>query len=244
MQYGISFDFWNTLYGNGEEERRYQLRFQYFQDFLSGYGNIDREMIRNAFQESTRMFMDHWIRKQRTPRPTERVRFMCDLIGVKIDHSSIKKIAEYFGHIIDIVPPLKIPAIHDVIVRLANEYSLAIISDTGYISGNHIRTFLEKEKLLPCFQSHFFSDEHDHCKPHPSVFKLTCHNLHVDCEGLIHIGDLEHTDVRGIKDIGGISIKFTGCNDSATNDSLADYVIDTYTDLIPVIEKITGAKNV
>jgi putative hydrolase of the HAD superfamily len=241
MQYGISFDFWNTLYANGDEDRRRQLRVAYFHRILSKYGNFSLDIIQEAFHESTHMFMDHWINDQRTPRPSERIHFMCDLIGVKIDQKGIDNSANYFGQVIDTIPPITIPALYDTITSLAKIYSLAIISDTGYISGNHIRRFLEKEKMLSLFKSQFFSDEHDHCKPHPSVFKLTCEKLNIECKRLIHIGDLEHTDVKGIKNVGGISIKFTGSNSSTTADSKADFVIDNYQDLPAIISKITHA---
>lgn len=239
MPYGISFDFWNTLYANGAEDQRQNLRIQYFHKILSGYGDISLDKIRDAFKASTRMFYDQWINKQRTPGAPERIQFMCDEIGVKLDDDHVNKSAEYFGKIIDLVPPQKIPHINNLILELTKDYPLAIISDTGYINGYYIRTFLKKEKLLSCFQSQFFSDEHDHCKPHPSVFRMTCDNLSVDCARLIHIGDLEHTDVRGIKDIGGISIKFVGSNDSTGTESQADFVIDDYKELYTVIHKIT-----
>ena len=109
MQYGISFDFWNTLYGNGAEDQRHALRVQFFHNILSEYGNFSLGEIQDAFQASTRMFMDHWISQQRTPRPIERIDFMCKVIGVKIGHANIYKSANYFGQIIETIPPIKIP---------------------------------------------------------------------------------------------------------------------------------------
>ena len=240
MQYGISFDFWNTLYANGDEEKRHRLRIQYFHTLLSEYRQISNELVQKAFQASTHMFMDEWINKQRTPRPGERILYMCEVIGISLPDDIIKKFADYFGRIIDTVPPLRIPYIDAIVPQLADNFPLAIISDTGYIDGKYIRSFLEKEKILSYFQSNIFSDEQEHCKPHASVFQMTCQNLKVNCNRLIHIGDLEHTDVRGIKDIGGISIKFTGCNDTSITDTQADYVVNNYTELLPLINKITG----
>jgi len=239
MQHGISFDFWNTLYANGAEDQRHKLRTRYFHKILSAYGMISEEVVQNAFESSTRMFIENWRNKHRTPTTGERIRYMSEEIGIKIDNDCIEKTAAYFGEIIDIIPPQKIPAIKATISQLATDYPLAIISDTGYISGQYIRTFLENEKMLSYFQSLFFSDEHDHCKPHASVFHMTCQNLNIDCTNLVHIGDLEHTDVRGIKDIGGISIKYIGSNETARPESQADYVIDNYDELLPLINNIT-----
>jgi hypothetical protein len=49
---------------------------------------------------------------------------------------------------------------------------------------------------------------------------------------------LEHTDVKGIKDAGGISIKFTGNNINISGNSQADYTIDSYDALPHLIDKI------
>ncbi len=239
MQYGISFDFWNTLYANGAEDQRHQLRILYFHKILSDYGMISEEVVQNAFKSSTRMFFEDWRNKHRTPTAIERIRYMAREIGIKIDDDCVKKTAAYFGKLIYIVPPQKIPSIKTIVSLLAADYPLAIISDTGYISGQYIRAFLKNENILSYFQSLFFSDEYDHCKPHTSVFQMTCQNLNVDCTKLVHIGDLEQTDVRGIKDIGGISIKYIGSNESAGADSEADYVIDNYDDLLSLINNIT-----
>jgi len=168
---------------------------------------------------------------------------MSEEIGIKIDNDCVEKTAAYFGKIIDIIPPQKIPAIREAISQLVPDFPLAIISDTGYISGQYIRAFLKNEKMLPYFQSLIFSDEHDHCKPHASVFHLTCQNLNVDCTRLVHIGYLDHTDVKGIKEIGGISIKYIGSNDSAGPESQADYVIESYDELLPLIKNITHPQN-
>ena len=111
---------------------------------------------------------------------------------------------------------------------ISKRYPLGIISDTGYISGKFIRKFLDKEGLLHYFKSLIFSDEQTYCKPHPSVFELTSNKLQVDPAMMIHIGDLEKTDIIGAKKSGWTSIKFIGASSDSVSGSKADYTIDHF----------------
>ncbi len=214
MNYGISFDFWNTLYGNGPESKRQKLRAGYFRKTIAKYKKYKLKTVKTAFSASTDLFIQNWRYKQRTPTPPERIQYMAK------------------------IPPQNIRSVNTIIAQLAAKYPLGIISDTGYITGEYIRDFLEKEQLLPHFHSLVFSDEQKYCKPHASVFRLTCNSLKVDCSRLIHIGDLEHTDVKGVNDAGGISIKYIGNHINTSGDSRADYTIDSYEALPHLIDKI------
>lgn len=240
MTYGISFDFWNTLYGNGDETQRQNLRCKYFHKILSTYADISKDAVENLLISSSKMFINEWTNNYRTPNVPERILYMCKQAGVELSTKDLTRAADYFGSVINLVPPLRIPFINRLIPVLAGRFPLAIISDTGYIRGNRIREFLKNELLLSFFKSHVFSDEHAYCKPHPFVFDLTCQQLNIPRNQLIHIGDLEHTDVQGIKNIGGISIKFTGLNRTAAIDSQADYVIHDYKELPGILHDITG----
>ena len=241
MQYGISFDFWNTLFGNGPESHRHKLRIQYFHRIITNYKKYRYKTVAAVFDASLEFFVNEWQKKQRTPTPRERIKYMTKILAVDINDDDIDKIAHYFGNLIFQIPPQDIPSVHKVVAQLSNKYPLGIISDTGYISGIYIRRFLEKEKMLSFFQSLLFSDEQINCKPHSSVFLLTCDNLGVDPSELIHIGDLEKTDVEGAKNSGCISIKFTGIHTNPSSDSHADYIIDNYEMLPKLIDTIVNS---
>ena len=38
--FGVSIDFWNTLYGNGDEPERHKRRVEYFHSVISEFINI------------------------------------------------------------------------------------------------------------------------------------------------------------------------------------------------------------
>ncbi|TFH02838.1 MAG: HAD family hydrolase [Calditrichales bacterium] len=241
--FGISFDFWNTLYANGEESERARLRESYFYKVASRYTNPDRERISTAFRGSTALFLNEWRQNFRTPTAEERIRYIAAELNLNLSHPDIIEIGDYFGRLIFEVPPQKIAAVDQVIPVLAKSHPLAIISDTGYISGKYIRYFLKEEGLLPFFTSLVFSDEHPNSKPHRSVFQTTCSTMKTVASRLIHIGDLEHTDVAGIKNFGGISIKFTGADDTASDLSDADFQCDSYPQLPSLIDKIASSES-
>jgi len=238
MQYGISFDFWNTLYASGDESERHQQRISFFTEVLSAYRPFRRDMVEEVFEWSRQFFIQQWLVHQVTPACEMRIQQMAARLDVNISDHDTKKTAAFFGNLIRQIPPLEIDNLKACIRDLARCYPLAIISDTGYITGKYIRQFLRDENLLKYFRSLIFSDEHHHSKPHPSVFQLTCRNLGIDCTSLIHIGDLEQTDVHGILSCGGISIKFTGVSSTDGEKTAAAHFIDDYKELPSLIENL------
>lgn len=156
MRYAVSFDFWNTLFANGEEKKRQKLRLTYFRKVLLSHKRIKKETIEAAFDVSLQYFIEIWHDEQRTPTAVERIKYMAKILAVDLNQCEIDQVAEYFGNLIFTIPPETIDSVHKVTSELANIYPLAIISDTGYISGKFIRRFLEQEKLLTNFSSPFF----------------------------------------------------------------------------------------
>jgi len=239
--FGISFDFWNTLFGNGDEPKRRNLRIEYFYKTISNYIRIDRGAIEKVFRASTKFFLYEWQNNFRTPTTSERIQFMSKLLSVKLKKDDIENTSKYFGKLIFSIPPLNSPSNINIVRQLAETYSLGIISDTGYISGKYIKRFLKNEGLVSCFKSLIFSDEQEYSKPHPSVFLKTCEKLNIPFSRLIHIGDLENTDIRGAKDSGCIGIRYTGWNNDPPDNSQADQIISNYKDLLQIIRDIVNS---
>jgi len=197
--------------------------------------------IEKVFQASTTFFIYEWQNNYRTPTAPERIQYMAKLLSVKLDNEDIDKISEYFGNLIFSVPPDNTTVNLKVVRQLVENYPIGLISDTGYISGKYIREFLLKQGILSYFRSMIFSDEQKFCKPHSSVFLKTCKKLNIHSSRLIHIGDLEHTDIKGAKDFGCIGIRFTGWNNGAPESSRADQIINNYNDLFHAIENIVNS---
>jgi HAD superfamily hydrolase (TIGR01549 family) len=238
MSFSVSFDFWNTLFANGAEEKRQELRIKFFRTFIPAGNDPGSDAVKAAFVAATEYFLHHWRTNLRTPTASERIIFIAKQLSINLNKQNVREIADYFGSLIFEIPPHPIADVHSTIAHLASKYSLGIISDTGYISGKYIRQFLKNEGMFAYFQSFVFSDEQMHSKPHPAVFQITCNNLGNRCSKLIHIGDLEETDIQGAKNAGCISIKYTGTYPNIAGETRADYQIRNYDGLPQLIDSI------
>jgi HAD superfamily hydrolase (TIGR01549 family) len=167
------------------------------------------------------------------------VRLIGQCLSLEFSDDHINEIADYFCSLIFSVPPAEIAEIKSLLPGLAGEFPLGLISDTGYITGHYIRKFLQQENLLQYFSSFMFSDEQENSKPHRSVFEKTAANLNIPLGRLIHIGDLERTDITGARQAGCYCIKYTGAYKPAAQDNTqAHYIIDNYLDLPPVLNRL------
>jgi putative hydrolase of the HAD superfamily len=240
MKYAVSFDFWNTLYADGDEPLRKLRRQQIFCEHVDQAAAIDPEKLEDAFEASSRFFFEEWATRHRTPRTRERLILIASELQLVLNEKTLDTIATEYGDLIFEIPPRHIPELHDVLPHLASQYPLGIISDTGYISGQYIRQFLEEKQILGYFDSQIFSDEQQYSKPHPSVFNRTAGNLGIKPPGLIHIGDLERTDIAGVQSAGGVALRYTGANQRDADTSAAAAVFDDYLDLPVLLEQLTN----
>jgi len=238
MSYGISFDFWNTLYANGPEDLRREKRTEYFYQLIRSKKIITIDQIKDVFDLSFDYFITEWKGKHRTPTTVERIQFMTNVLEVELDQGEIEETYHYFSGIIEEIPPANINGISELLPQLSRRFNLGIISDTGYISGWHIRKFLEQQNILQHFQSLLFSDEQGLSKPHRDMFLRTSENLGVHPERLIHIGDLERTDIGGAVDAGCIAVLFTGASGNNGSDTLAQYILSDYSELEEILASI------
>jgi FMN phosphatase YigB (HAD superfamily) len=239
----ISFDFWNTLYADGAENNRIIRRKALFRNAVKQYRPITDYEVNKVFDLSFSYFINEWKEKMRTPTAQERISLMSRYLNIDLPEMTISGLSEDFGRLILEIPPIEINGVRNVIRSLAKEFPLGIISDTGYIAGRHIRNFLEKEGILNCFRSFMFSDEQPHSKPHASVFKNTAEQLGVSLGNLIHVGDLERTDIHGAAAAGCQSIKFTGANHHPSENSEATLVTDSYKAVLIGIKSLLSRDN-
>jgi len=101
--------------------------------------------------------------------------------------------------------------------------------------GSSLRTLLERNGFLPYFQSVIFSDEVGVSKPHALMFETCARGLGVDARDLLHIGDLEMTDVAGAKAIGAQAALFAGDNARHLEGTTADYVFMKWGEFIEAL---------
>jgi FMN phosphatase YigB (HAD superfamily) len=160
------------------------------------------------------------------------------LAGIQISASEVNKISEYSDHVaLEFRPPV-VPGIKQALDVLSKIYKLGVICNTGWHSAKTVRQLL-KDYDFPKYFSHLtFSDEAGVAKPHKQVFEYTVEKLGFGTEEAVHIGDSEYSDIVGAKQANMRAILFTGVNDKYKDNNSADLTINTYDNLVEILEKI------
>ena len=236
----ISFDFWNTLfigYSRDTVERDYQ-RKKIFADLASDHGiNISPEESRELADAVWKYFDKVWYSQWRTPDSLELLGFMCSETGISPDKGTMKKTAGMMGDLILEIPPaVTDDYLFSLLPELSQRFKLSIISDTGFSPGETLRRVLHKSGLEEYFSAFAFSDELGRSKPHHSLFD---HILKGDpASGLIHIGDIGETDIKGAKMIGAKAVRYTAYNDSPSEEYKEDFVMSSWSEFPAILETL------
>jgi len=104
-----------------------------------------------------------------------------------------------------------------------------------------LKRVLAGHDLLHLFDSLVFSDEAGRAKPHREVFERAARSLSADPREMVHIGDLERTDIIGAKQAGYHAIRFTGITAMEEGErTIADFVTDDLTDIPRLVGMLDG----
>lgn len=110
----------------------------------------------------------------------------------------------------------------------------ALICDTGFTPGRHVRRFLASHGIG--LDHYFFSDEVGAPKPHRKIFDAALRATGARPSEAVHIGDLRRTDVAGARAAGMATVRFAGVHDDGWNSiecsgDEADAVIHAWVEL-------------
>src|SRR4030095_14315734 len=98
---------------------------------------------------------------------------------------------------------------------------------------------LANHDLIDLFDSLVFSDEAGCAKPHLEVFKRAAQSLSAEPGEMVHVGDLERTDIIGARQAGYRAIRFTGITQMEEGETtIADFVTDDLTEIPGLVEII------
>lgn len=237
----ITFDFWATLYrpvAADYEARRQRLRHQVE---ALGEQSFDPEVFAMAVNVA-RVAWDHaWTKEYRTMGAAEWLGIVVAELGLTPPTAALAPlVAELENGVLD-EPPTLVPELLDVLPKLAAQYKLAIISDTGLSPGRVLRRLLEQDGVLTYFSAFSFSDETGYSKPHAEAFAAALDGLEVDPAQACHIGDLLRTDVAGALTAGMRAVQFVGINHDDSAVARPDAVISTHNELFALLEQWNGA---
>jgi putative hydrolase of the HAD superfamily len=238
----ISFDFWNTLFT--EQEGGFKLyqdtRRQILTKVLCEQGQaFTYEQVAEAAHLEAEAHHFIWTKEHRTLVAAERLQRVLTRLNTTLpENICAQVVAAYEDGILE-RPPTLVDGAREVIEQLAGRFRLGIISDIGFSPGRVLRQVMQDAGVLEYFESLIFSDEAGRSKPHPDVFNQTQRALAAAPEEIVHIGDLEHTDIVGANNAGFHSIRFVGVTPMAESEtSAAHYVTTDLREVPQIIEAI------
>jgi HAD superfamily hydrolase (TIGR01549 family) len=239
----ITFDFWHTLFTEQpgafllyQDKRRRLLA----QALLSYRNFADAELERACVVEAESHFII-WQEQHRTSLASERVGRILTHLEVSLPDESLSELVVSFEEILLEHPPILIEGAQEVLKELSKRYRLGIISDVGFSPGRVLKEVLAAHDLLHLFDSLVFSDEAGRAKPHLEVFERAARSLSADPREMVHVGDLERTDIIGAKQAGYRAIRFTGITPIGEDETtIADFVTDDLTEVPRLVEMLVG----
>lgn len=225
----ISFDFWNTLFRDqpGTFVRHRDRRRSLLAEAVGAYRKVSRSELDEACLVERTSQERIWQEQHRTPAAVHRVNSILSHLEVSLPDAKSAELVASFEEIILDHPPVLVDGAREVLGDLSGNYRLGIISDVGFSPGRVLKLLLAHHGLITFFDYLVFSDEAGRAKPHSDVFERAARGLGAAPEEIVHIGDLERTDIVGAKQAGYRAIRFTGVTPMhEAETTLADFVTD------------------
>ncbi|GMW00879.1 MAG: hypothetical protein AMXMBFR84_20160 [Candidatus Hydrogenedentota bacterium] len=231
----ITFDFWSTLFRDTDTiGARRKLRVDAFVEATG----VSCELAEEAHQVTARAFLKHHIERQQTLGPMDCVRMMADHCGVTIDAGTAERLADVVAHAILAFPPVPIEGALEAVRAAAAVAPVALISDTGHSPGSALARIMEAEGFRSYFRTLVFSDEVGVSKPQAPMFYAAAQALGVLPSELLHIGDLEPTDIAGAHGVGAKAALFSGFNDRFAGNHTAHFHFASWGEFVDALPGI------
>lgn len=237
----ITFDYWQTLYADTQEnwEKRQAIRIEYFHEHLTKQGyNCSKDDIAAGLDDAYMVSNRYWHEHKGVSVETCLMTF-AESIKLSFDDTEIVALTICLGNAFMTAPPVLIAHVKPMLEGLSEKYALGIISDSALSPGKYARKLMERDGIYQYFTAFTFSDETEYTKPEVVQFISTLEQLNAKPEEAVHIGDIVRTDIVGAKNANMKAIRFAGFNKSESDDTLSDAVIDDYRQLTETLEELT-----
>ena len=207
----ITIDFWNTLVDSSNGEGRNRHRAEVLMAEAARLGvDLTYDQVKEAGQNAWGFFRQVWLEEVRTPLTHEMVDHMWQELGLPDDQEAKARVEDVYKKGILDHPPAVLPGVAEALPRLAEHFTLGIVSDTAISSGEILKEVLDNAGLLGYFSHFSFSDETGVAKPHPKAYTTILEPASVGPTEALHIGDIERTDVAGARDLDMFAILYAG----------------------------------
>jgi len=230
----VTLDYWNTLVDDIEEEgERKTMRRDAIRALLEAYDYaVDTSELHDLYSRAGREGVRWWADEHRGYTTEQRIRWMLSWVDVSppedCEHLAAA-VAVIDDALLAYPPPLFDGAV-DLLSTLASRVPLAIISDTGFASGHGQNRVLDLYGVREHFAATIYSGEIGHCKPRAEPFNAALQALDIPAHEVVHIGDIEQTDVQGALAMGMRAVRLDLKEDNGP--SAAEYVARSYGELL------------
>jgi len=244
----ITFDLWDTIVADDSDEverasrslrTKYAERRQLIYEAVNSAQPIESSVVTLAADVADAAFNHVWHTQYVTWTVGQRVDVILNGLKRSLPAEVRQRLISELESMEVDIPPDLIDGCEPALAELSSRYRLAVISDAIVTPGRLLRRLLEKHGVKQYFEGFAFSDEVGYSKPHRAMFESAAEQLDVPLEGIVHIGDREHNDVRGAHAQGSKAILFTATRAADRQGSEADAVCDSYDALPGIISNIT-----
>lgn len=237
----ITFDFWQTLYADTQQnwEKRQAIRIENCHEYLTkrDYSCTTAD-IAVGLDDAYKVSMTCWY-EHKGVSVEKCLLTLAESLELSLDDTEIADLIVCLGKAFMASPPVLIAHVKPMLKELSKKYALGIISDSALSPGKYVRKLMERDGIYQYFSAFTFSDETEHTKPEVIQYIITLEQLNAKPEEAVHIGDIVRTDIVGAKNANMKAIRFAGFNKSETNDTLSDAVIDDYRQLEDTIVELS-----
>ena len=240
----ITFDLWDTVFvDDSDEPKRKQQglptkaisRRDLVYRFLSTHDPIDRELVGKAYDVADAAFREVWHNQHFTWNVATRLEVLLKGLKRELPPAEFAELVDLHETMELRIQPDLVPGIGDALKALSEKYTLIVISDAIFSPGRVLRQILEGYGLIEHFSGFVFSDEIGCSKPHPRMFAKAAELAGCEVTELLHVGDREHNDIAGPKDLGARAVLITAAIDRGSDNTRADAVVRNASELAPAI---------
>lgn len=230
----ITFDYWNTLFRDANSAARQDIRIS----AVAKMTGVPEKDVAGALKTVWAEFGRCHEREQRTMTPHDAVRMTGEELNIRIDAPVAETLARVFATAVVVYSPVPIKDALDAVKAAAELMPVGLISDTGVSPGSSLQYIMDRHGFTAHFAALTFSDEVGVAKPQAPMFEITAKKIGVKPDELLHIGDLEYTDIAGAQALGGKAGLFTGVNSAHAENTKADYVFNSWREFIELLPKL------
>lgn len=229
----LTFDYWDTLYIGAPLGEQVRMRRAALREMVAALGHeIGDDEFVELYRASGTEAERWWREEHRGYRARDRIGWLLERLDIQRPHDC-EHVARAVTAVDDALllnPSPLLPGAAEAVRALAGRFPLAIVSDTGFASGVAQDRLLARDGLLRHFAVRVYSCDVGRTKPHRDMFAAAVEQLGVRPEEVLHVGDLERTDVRGALDAGLRAARLDVVRPSG--DSAAELVARSYAELV------------